>query len=182
MTGAVETSSRICGHPDCKLQGRYRAPKSPQQLDEFYWFCRKHVREYNLKWNFFEEQTEGGAAAADAEPANSSFTERQRQARQQKAWLRHGIEDPLEILGSKGTRRNRARDAGLARLTPDERRAVQILDVKPSWKKAEIRHRYTSLVKVYHPDLNGGYREEEDRLRMVIWAWDQIKNSRHFSS
>ena len=184
MTGAVETSSRICDHPNCKRRGRFRAPKSPKQLDDFYWFCQKHVREYNLKWNFFEA-SDGGqeeAAPTETEEANGSTAEEQRKARQQKAWSRHGIDDPLEILGSKGTRRKRPQDAGLMRLTADERRAVQILDVKPTWSKAEIRHQYTSLVKVYHPDLNGGYREEEDRLRMVIWAWDQIKNSRHFPS
>ena len=38
--------------------GQYRAPKSPDVLDDYYWFCRDHVREYNLKWNFFEGTTE----------------------------------------------------------------------------------------------------------------------------
>ena len=48
-----EAGNRPCDFPGCKEKGVHRAPKSPDHLDEFFWFCRDHVREYNLKWNFF---------------------------------------------------------------------------------------------------------------------------------
>ena len=57
MSGAVETSSRRCEHPNCSKKGMYRAPKSPDHLDEFYWFCREHARQYNLNWDFFKGQS-----------------------------------------------------------------------------------------------------------------------------
>ena len=28
--------------------------------------------------------------------------------------------------------------------------------------------------------MNGGDRSDEDRLQEVVWAWDQIKDSRNF--
>jgi hypothetical protein len=31
-----------------------------------------------------------------------------------------------------------------------------------------------------HPDLNGGNRADEERLQEVVWAWDQVKESRSF--
>ena len=31
-----------------------------------------------------------------------------------------------------------------------------------------------------HPDMNGGNRDDEERLQEVVWAWDQIKDSRNF--
>ena len=46
----------------------------------------------------------------------------------------------------------------------------------------EIRKQYKSLVKDLHPDMNGGNRADEDRLQEVVWAWDQIKDSRNFAS
>ena len=58
MSGAFETSTRACEHPGCAEKGLYRAPRSPDHLDEYLWFCKDHVREYNLKWNFFNGQTE----------------------------------------------------------------------------------------------------------------------------
>ncbi|MEM9524751.1 MAG: molecular chaperone DnaJ, partial [Pseudomonadota bacterium] len=39
---------------------------------------------------------------------------------------------------------------------------------------------YKDLIKVLHPDSNEGDRSDEDRLQEVVWAWDQIKDSRSF--
>ena len=58
MSGAFETSNKGCDYPGCKEKGAYRAPKHPDILDQFFWFCRDHVREYNLKWNFFGTATD----------------------------------------------------------------------------------------------------------------------------
>jgi hypothetical protein len=58
MSGAFETSTRGCDHAGCKEPGQYRAPKSPRALDDYYWFCKEHVREYNLNWNYFQGQSE----------------------------------------------------------------------------------------------------------------------------
>ena len=58
MTGASETSTRVCDFPGCQEAGKYRAPKAPDVLDEYYWFCQQHVREYNQKWSFFDGTTE----------------------------------------------------------------------------------------------------------------------------
>ena len=58
--------------------------------------------------------------------------------------------------------------------------ALEILDARDSWTRAEIRKQYKSLVKDLHPDMNGGDRSDEERLQQVVWAWDQIKDSRNF--
>ena len=53
-SGAFEGSSHKCDVVGCELIGKYRAPKSPKNVEEFNWFCLKHVKEYNKKWNYFE--------------------------------------------------------------------------------------------------------------------------------
>ncbi|MGA1026496.1 MAG: molecular chaperone DnaJ, partial [Lutimaribacter sp.] len=47
MSGEFETSQRVCEHDGCREPGKFRAPKAPDVLDEFFWFCKDHVREYN---------------------------------------------------------------------------------------------------------------------------------------
>ena len=69
ISGAVETSGRICEREGCSKPGKYRAPRSPDNLDEFHWFCLDHVREYNLKWNFFQSYSD-----ADDGSATSTIT------------------------------------------------------------------------------------------------------------
>ncbi len=182
MSGAFETSTRVCEHPGCNKPGQYRAPKSPDQLDEYFWFCKEHVREYNLKWNFFHGATEDEMNAQiekdrvwgrDTKPFG-------KQSEEQRAWARLGVDDPHQVLGENATQNPGKSITGTRRLPPTERRALEILEAKDHWTKVEIRKQYKSLIKVLHPDMNGGDRSDEERLQEVVWAWDQIKESRSF--
>ncbi len=184
MSGAFETSTRACEHPGCQETGQYRAPKSPDDLDEFYWFCKDHVREYNLKWNFFQGQTED---EMNAQLDKDRVWEREtrpfgKKGEEARAWSRLGIDDPHQILGENATRNPGKSITGTRKLPPTERRALDILEAKDHWTKAEIRKSYKALIKVLHPDMNGGDRGHEEQLAEVVWAWDQIKESRNFQN
>jgi len=182
MSGAFDTSTKACDYPGCKEKGAYRAPKSPDHLDEYFWFCRDHVREYNLKWNFFGTATdEEFQKLLEKDRLWERETKPFSKKDDGRAWQRLGVDDPLEILGTNATQ-NPGKPASNAtrKLPATERKAVEILDARDTWTKAEIRKQYKSLVKDLHPDMNGGDRSDEDRLQEVVWAWDQIKDSRYF--
>ena len=187
MSGAVETSKRQCDHPGCTEPGQYRAPKSPEELDEYLWFCKEHVRAYNLRWNFFQGQNDiemQDAIDHDRVWGRASNPFGSPQGQESRAWSRLGIQDPQEVLGSNATlnpgRSAAPTGAATRKLPPTERRALEILEARDSWSRTEIRKQYKSLVKDLHPDMNAGNRADEDRLQEVVWAWDQIKDSRHF--
>ena len=182
MSGAFETSQRVCEHPGCQESAQYRAPKSPDELDEYKWFCKDHVREYNLKWNFFNGATE---------------EEIEEQAQKDRVWERET--KPFKqigrgaglVRGSGSTTRTRCwartppatrarRSPASRKLPPTERKAIEILEATDTWTKTEMRKAYKALIKVLHPDMNGGDRSQEEQLQEVVWAWDQIKESRHF--
>jgi len=181
MTGAVETSSRRCDHDGCQEAGKFRAPKAPDVLDDYLWFCKDHVREYNLKWNFFDGTTE---AEINAQMSKDKVWERATKPLgdpEARAWARLGIEDAHQVLGNNATRNpGKSITGGTRKLPPTERRAIEILEAKDHWTKAEVRKSYKALIKVLHPDMNGGDRSQEDQLQEVVWAWDQIKESRNF--
>ena len=180
MSGASETSVRICEHDGCEEAGKYRAPKAPDVLDDYFWFCKEHVREYNLKWNFFHGTTE---AEMNAQMSKDKVWERETKAftdPEARAWARLGIEDPHQVLGGNATQNPGRGTTGTRKLPPTERRAMEILEAKDHWTKAEIRKSYKALIKVLHPDINGGDRSQEEQLQQVVWAWDQIKTSRNF--
>ncbi|MDQ2095436.1 J domain-containing protein [Rhodalgimonas zhirmunskyi] len=182
MSGASETSVRICEHEGCEEPGKYRAPKAPDVLDEFYWFCKEHIREYNLKWNFFDGTTE---AELNAQMSKDKVWERQTKPLgdpEARAWARLGIEDPHQVLGANATQNPGKGRAGAPgrRLPATERRAVEILEIKDTATKTEVRKAYKALIKVLHPDINGGDRSQEEQLQEVMWAWDQLKESRNF--
>ncbi len=177
MSGAVETSTRLCAQDGCQEAGQFRAPKSRDTKDDYYWFCRDHVREYNLKWNFFDGATEAELAkqAESDERPTTPF----RKTVEELAWARLGIEDAHQVLGGNATR-NPGRGVVGRKLPPTERKALDILEGRDDWDKAMIRKAYKSLIKVLHPDINGGDRSQEEQLSEVVWAWDQLKDSRNF--
>ncbi|MDR9394462.1 DnaJ domain-containing protein [Roseovarius sp. SYSU LYC5161] len=182
MSGASETSTRVCEKDGCNQPGKYRAPKAPDVLDDYYWFCRDHVREYNLKWNFFDGTTE---AEMNAQMSKDKVWQRETKSfvdPETRAWARLGIEDPHQVLGENATQNpgKSSNNGHTRRLPPTERRAVEILEAKDHWSKAEVRKAYKKLIKVLHPDMNGGDRSQEEQLQEVVWAWDQIKESRNF--
>ncbi len=180
MSGASETSTRECEHDGCQEPGKFRAPKAPDVLDEFKWFCKEHVREYNLRWNFFNNTTE---AELNAQLSKDKVWERETRSfndPEARAWARLGIEDPHQVLGENATKNPGKATTGTRRLPPTERRAIEILEVKDNWSKGDVRKAYKSLIKILHPDMNGGDRSQEEQLQEVVWAWDQIKDSRNF--
>lgn len=194
MSGAIETSSRECEHEGCKEGGKFRAPKSADNLDEFVWFCQEHIRQYNRQWNFFENHTEqefddqvesDKTWGRDTKPFKDTIKEKSKNAAhpEGQAYKRFGFDDPYEVLGENGTL-NPASGAMARhrRLPPTERKAIEILGAGDAMTKTEIRKVYKSMVKAMHPDLNGGRRDDEERLAEVVWAWDQIKNSRSFKA
>ncbi len=191
-TGGGPESGRRCDKPGCDKPGKFRAPRSPDHLDSFYWFCLDHVREYNLKWNFFQDQSDADLErqfASDKvwERPTRPFSETVQGGRsphaEGRAWARFGFDDPMELLGEKGTLNPGGERPGprpQRKLPPTERKALEILDAQDTQTKTEIRQIYKAMVKDLHPDMNGGKRDDEARLAEVVWAWEQIKASRSF--
>ena len=131
MSGAFETSQRECEHPGCTEAGQYRAPRSPDHLDDYLWFCKDHVREYNLKWNFFNGTTE---EEFEEQMENDRVWGRQtkpfaKPGEEQRAWARLGIDDPHQVLGQNATRNPGKSITGSRKLPPTERRALDKNDL-----------------------------------------------------
>ncbi|MFV2002526.1 MAG: J domain-containing protein [Paracoccaceae bacterium] len=183
MSGAFETSTRACEHPGCVATGQYRAPRSPDVLDDYLWFCKDHVREYNLRWNFFHGSTEQELKEQmDKDRVWERPTKPFKKGEEARAWSRLGIDDPHQVLGANATQNPGKSITGTRKLPPTERKAIDILEAKDHWTKSELRKQYKALIKVLHPDMNGGDRSQEEQLQEVVWAWDQIKESRYFKS
>ena len=188
-SGAFERSSHICEANGCELIGKYRAPKSSKNVAEFHWFCLTHVKEYNQKWNFFEdhspEELEKQFRAdrvweRETSPLTDGYDNKDIQP-EGRAWARLGLDDPYDILSSQSNPGVSQREhPPEKRLPASERKALEILSAKDNMSKSELRKIYKELVKDLHPDRNSGSRADEDRLAEVVWAWDQLKDSRSF--
>lgn len=197
--GAFTESSRECDWPDCKTKGVHRAPASPQDLDSFRWFCADHIKEYNKRWDFYK-----GMSADEIDQARRADQSWDRPTwkmegksgkpvgshrishAEGRSWERFGFSDPLEVLGENATinpgeaQAAEARKARRRLLPKADIKALEALDLDETATATTVRERYSVLVKQLHPDMNGGDRSEEARLRGVITAWHHLKKSAAF--
>jgi hypothetical protein len=58
---------KACEWPDCTRPATAKAPKSREQLADFYEFCQAHAGQYNKNWNFYAGRSEGQIRAAMVE-------------------------------------------------------------------------------------------------------------------
>jgi len=174
-----------CQHPDCELPGVYRAPKSRTQLNEYFWFCLDHVRDYNKAWDYY-----AGMSQAEIERHVRNDVVGQRPTWPLGKWGAHGPggrtyaprsafipDDVAEALDSAAqARKTRAREEQRrnSRLSKEEQ-ALAVLELTAPVTMDEIRTRYRILVKKLHPDANGGDKSAEEQLKVVNQAYSTLK-------
>jgi len=166
---------QCCDHPDCLAEGRFRAPKSRHRLNEYYWFCLDHVRDYNRSWDYY-----AGMAPGEIEDHIREDTVWQRPSWPMGKWTslgsaRASLRDGFGFFGDPPGARERRPEPQTA-----EDKALAALELEMPVTLAEIKVRYKDLVKQLHPDANGGDKAAEERLKHINLAYSTLKNSAMF--
>jgi DnaJ domain len=89
--------------------------------------------------------------------------------------------DPLEAISARARARMPAARQDGRMITPDERRALDVLGLPLDADRHALRTRYSDLVRRYHPDRNGGDRSHEVRLQAVVEAYQLLRRSAVFA-
>jgi hypothetical protein len=178
-----------CAWEGCTQPGLYRAPKGHRLEGQYHHFCLEHVRHYNSVFNYFADMTEeererhlNTSAETDGRPSWGLGT---------KAGAHNGprmprkdpnaprpkrFSDPLHIWAryARANARGPQPERQVKMHEPD-RRAFEVLGFKTSARSEEIKRAYKALVKIHHPDINGGDKASEERLRSIIAAYSHLK-------
>ena len=184
----VQKPTRQCDKPGCGGFGEHRAPKSRSLLNDYYWFCLDHVREYNQSWDFFRGMT----------PPQIEAYQRATLTGLRPTWKMHdrskapnptvdfyfqgAFVDPFVIFDD-GPRARPSEDVTNRNGTPERRlskmqaASLETLNLEPDATLQDVKARFKELVKRFHPDANGGDRGAEERFRQVIKAYGQLRSS-----
>lgn len=173
-----EPEVRPCTYDECNEAGEYRAPRSPDHLDSYIWFCLDHIRQYNKAWNFYagmnEEEIED-QIRRDTVWQRPTWPMGNRGAGDEQADPRNW-RDVFEMFEEARARRGRNRPP-VDHSPTEEDRALATLDLDSEATLATVKARYKELVKRFHPDANGGDKSTEDRLKRVNEAYSVLKNT-----
>lgn len=189
----VTKPSRLCERPGCEAAGEHRAPKSRSALNEYYWFCVDHAREYNQSWDYFKGMSPGEveayqrAAVVGLRPTWKLGDRTAGPSPKLQFYFRGAYVDPSLVfndgpnanLGDDASKRNGKEDTPERKRSKLQMSALETLHLEPTATLQDVKTRFKELVKRYHPDANGGDRGAEERLRQVIKAYDVLRSSRY---
>lgn len=186
---ARNAHARPCAWPGCKEKGTHKAPLDRQSAGDarrYRWLCLDHVREFNSSWNYFEGMTDEEVARFQQEaiighrPTWNVGSNRGASAASRFGFVGSEADptvyDPFGFMHD-GTTTTQGTDTARRRLRPREARALEALGLDGTATADDIKTSYKRLVKLHHPDANGGDRSSEDRLRSVIEAYSYLKST-----
>lgn len=185
--GRVKGRKQRCAHPGCDQPGEFRAPASSGKRSGFdgpgdwQWLCLEHVREFNLKFDWFKGMSPEEIASAQTPYAGW--------ATETRAFTRAGVDspprwadfhDPLDAISTRFRQRMPKERADGKPLSPEDRKALKTLGLGEDADRRALRSRYSELVRKYHPDRNGGDRSHEKALQETIAAYTHLRNAPAF--
>ena len=169
---------RHCDVTGCGAFGEFRAPRARDKLTEYYWFCLDHVRAYNAAWDYYKgmgpEEIEA-ARRADMvgwRPTWPLGTPRGRHDQIDPEHLRAAFSrlfDEDMFAGHQD-----APSRAPKPITPEEE-ALAVMNLEVGVTPDQIKARYKELVKLHHPDANGGDKAAEERLKSINQAYTFLK-------
>lgn len=165
---------RLCAWPGCDAEASYRAPKSRDSLREFQWFCLEHVREFNRGWNYF----------AGMSPEQIDAHRRADTTWHRPSW-RFGVgagfgQDWDDMFGGEAGERSRHQPPPNRPRSKAEEMMAR-LDLDQGFTLDELKRRYKRLAKQHHPDLHGGDKAAEERLKLINEAYTYLKEQRLYA-
>jgi len=162
----TKISAHLCQHEGCEELGEYRAPKSPTNLQEHYWFCLDHVKEYNKAWDFYKgmspEEIEA-SRISDVTWNRPSWPVGGWRALLENARYFDGIDPFLKVAPLKTF------------VAPEIQKALGILELELPFTIETLKKQYKKLAKKHHPDLHPDDKNAEDQLKKVNAAYQVLK-------
>jgi hypothetical protein len=177
-----------CEWPECTAKGAHRAPKGRGHEKEYWHFCLNHVREYNQGYNFFQGMAPDAVARyqKDALTGHRPTWKMGANGGKRSKSATPEIDEAHDPLGMFSELNGRASwrpgPGSTSEPKPEtrkvlnaERKALQVMGLGADATLETVKAKYKALVKLHHPDANGGDRSTEDRLIEIIKAYNYLK-------
>tara|TARA_Y100000992_G_scaffold1758_1_gene1166 strand:- start:1721 stop:2248 length:528 start_codon:yes stop_codon:yes gene_type:complete len=165
----------ICDWNNCFEIGEYRAPIEKDNSKNFRLLCLKHVKEFNKNWNYFsgmndEEVINFLKSDITWHKPTQGFSSSDNFFK--VLWnnvLNEGFDD-LKFKKHLNNDRN-------LKFNNNDIRAFAVLGISVGLKWDKIQQKFKKLVKKFHPDINSGDKNYEEKLKVITLAYTQLKNT-----
>lgn len=171
-------AERGCDHPGCQQPGGYRAPMGRHREGRYYNFCLEHVQAYNKSYNYFKDMPDDAIAAFQKDAITGHRPTWTLGIKGSRGPGMAGADSDSDILGMfRNGRAQQNRREEARRVSAGSLKALETLGLDGTADKEQVRAQFKALAKRFHPDLNGGDRSREDKLRSIIDAYNYLKST-----
>jgi DnaJ-class molecular chaperone with C-terminal Zn finger domain len=176
------TPIRRCDKVECDLEGEYPAPRSPHNLQDRYYFCLDHIKEYNAGWNYYAHMNDDEAEKSRIDdmvwerPSWPFGSGRRAHFRPAFDWQRAQVFDSIGILKDEDESPHRCFNQESSWFKPrtKEQKALELLSLPFPFTREQLKGAYKSLAKQHHPDLNADTPDALERFRAIKDAYELL--------
>ena len=174
-----KTNYRKCDKINCNEKGEFKAPKSRVLLNQYFFFCLKHVKEYNKSWDFYKGLSVDQIETSMREdiiwnrPSWPLKGNSQNVIDQIDTFFSQNFDDLTEKSNNDSYFINKIKDHTL---TPEDNKALGTLGLKLPISLNIIKKSYKKLVKSFHHDVNGNNKRAEEKFKEISKAYKMILN------
>ena len=164
----------LCDHDLCSELGKYKAPKSRLQLNEYYLFCLKHVTAYNKSWDFYK--------GLNVDQIELSI--RKDAIWDRPSWplkgnpnniisqLKEFFYNDYSLFEIEKDFQNFLKNKTVEeKLNIEEYKSLKILELSLPISLEKIKKKYKKLVKIFHPDVNDNNKKAENHFKEINEAY-----------
>ena len=162
-------SYRKCDSYKCTEKGEYKAPKSRILLNDYFYFCLNHIKEYNKSWDFYKGMTVDqieNSMRSDAVWDRPSWPLKGKYTNDFDEFDEY-IDDFIKTKNNKVNEnyfKNKLLDETL---TIEEAQALKELGLEMPISLEKVKKNYKKLVKIFHPDVNGNNKKAEEKFKQI---------------
>ena len=159
-----------CDKEDCENKGEFKAPKSRISLNDYFYFCLDHIKEYNKSWDFYKGLSVNQIESSMREDIIWNRPSWPLKGNPYKVMeqIDNFFNDKLEEINGKFNNdrffQNKLIDE---KMSKEENKALFILRIKLPLNLEKIKKNYKKLVKIFHPDVNGNNKKAEEKFKEI---------------
>ena len=165
----------ICDWNNCKEIGAYKAPIEKDNSKKFRMLCLEHVKEFNKNWNYFSGMDD--EQVIDFLKSDMIWHKPTQSFSSSDNFFKVLWNNTLKDEFDKSTLRGEYNHMNQFKFDANDIKAFSILGISVGIKWVQIQNKFKTLVKKFHPDINLGNKEYEEKLKLITLAYTQLKNT-----
>ena len=172
---STDYSIKKCDEKGCKEEGNFIAPKSPNN-NEKYFFCLKHIKLYNKRWNFFAGKSQSeiyNFQKNDFFEGKPTFPFSQGMKSKIKFEFNYFVDKEKLKFSDK---RKKFEKVGKLIFNADVESSLRLMKLNKDFNENGLKKVYKQLVKKFHPDVKNNIKNKEKIIKKINNAYKLLFN------